>query len=147
MKRRWLFWLLVIAFLVVVIARLTGIRELLQTLAQGRWAWVLAAVSLQAIYYLVYTDLYRSAFDAVGMERRFWNLLPVMFASLFVNVVAPVAGVGGAALFVDDAARRWKSKARDSTPRAMGFSPASSRYIEAARQVLRDRKASVAGSP
>jgi len=112
MRRRWLFWLLMIAFLVVVVARITDIQELLQTLARGQWAWVLGAVSLQVIYYLVYTDLYRSAFDAVGVKYRFWRLLPLVFASLFVNVVAPVAGVGGAALFVDDAAQRGQSGSR-----------------------------------
>jgi len=112
MKRRWLLWLLTIVLLGVVIARLTDIRELLQTLARGRWAWVLAAFALQGVYYLVLTDVYRSAFNAVGVERDFLKLLPVMFASLFVNVIAPVAGVGGAALFVDDAARRGHSGSR-----------------------------------
>jgi hypothetical protein len=36
----------------------------------------------------------------------------VVFASFFVNVAAPTGGASGAALFVDDAARRGQSSAR-----------------------------------
>jgi len=112
MKRRWLFWLLIIAFVWVVISRFTEIQKLVETLAQGQWEWVLAAALLQVVYYLVYTGLYRSAFYTVEVESQVNELLPVMFASIFVNVAAPTGGASGAALFVDDAARRGQSAAR-----------------------------------
>jgi phosphatidylglycerol lysyltransferase len=112
MKRRWLFWLLVIAFIWVVVSRFTEVEKLVETLAQGQWEWVLAAALLQVVYYLVYTGLYQSAFYTVEVESRIRELLPVMFASIFVNVAAPTGGASGAALFVDDVARRGQSAAR-----------------------------------
>jgi uncharacterized membrane protein YbhN (UPF0104 family) len=112
MKRRWLFWLLIIAFVWVVVSRFTEIEKLVETLAQGQWEWVLAAALLQVVYYIVFTGLYQSAFYTVEVESRVSELLPVMFASIFVNVAAPTGGASGAALFVDDAARRGQSAVR-----------------------------------
>ncbi len=112
MKRRWLLWLLVIAFVWIVVSRLTEIRKLVETLAQGQLAWVLAAIWLQVIYYVTYTALYRFAFHTVEVESRLSELLPVVFASIFVNVAAPTGGASGAALFVDNAARRGQSATR-----------------------------------
>src|SRR5262245_4679598 len=112
MKRRWLFWLLILAFIWLAVSRFTEIEKLAKTLAQGQWQWVLAALVLQILYYVVYTQLYQTAFTTVEVQSRLWELLPVTFGSIFVNVVAPSGGASGAALFVDDAARRGQSSAR-----------------------------------
>jgi uncharacterized protein (TIRG00374 family) len=56
--------------------------------------------------------MYRYGFAAVDVEGSVKRFVPVMFASLFVNAVAPTGGVGGAALFVDDAMRRGQSGTR-----------------------------------
>lgn len=112
MKRRWLLWLLIIGFAWLTVAKLTEIEKLADTLAQGQWPWILAAVLLQILYYLVFSALYQSAFTTVEVGSKMRDLLPVTFASIFVNVVAPSGGASGAALFVDDAARRGQSAAR-----------------------------------
>jgi len=112
MKRRWLLWLLIVAFLWVVVSRFTEIEKLSRTLAQGQWQWVLVAALLQAVYYVAYTALYQAAFDTVEVKSRVRDLLPVMFASIFVDVVTPSGGASGAALFVNDAVRRGQSAAR-----------------------------------
>jgi uncharacterized membrane protein YbhN (UPF0104 family) len=112
MKRRWIFALLVIAVIWVVISRFAEISHLLETLSHAQWQWVLAAALLQVGYYLVFAKLYQSCFDAVEVKSRVINLLPLVFAALVVNVVAPSAGVSSAALFMDDANRRGQSPAR-----------------------------------
>jgi phosphatidylglycerol lysyltransferase len=112
MKRRWLFWLLIIAFIWLVVARFAEIQKLADTLAGGQWEWILAAVALQTLYWFAYTGLYRAAFATVNVQSRIRDLLPVTFASIFVTVLAPSGGASGAALFVDDAARRGQSAAR-----------------------------------
>ena len=112
MKRRWLFWILIIAFLWVVISRFADIEKLVKTLEGGQWQWVAVAGLLQILYYIVYTWLYQSAFDTVEVRSRIGELLPVTFASIFVNVAAPTAGASGAALFVDDARHRGESPGR-----------------------------------
>ena len=112
MKRRWFFWLLIIAFLWVVISRFTEIEKLIQTLAQGQWQWVLVAALLQVVYYIVFSALYQASFHTVEVESRVRDLLPVTLGSIFVHVVAPSGGASGIALFVDDAVRRGQSAAR-----------------------------------
>ena len=110
--KRWLIWLLIISFLWLVISRMTEITYLADTLSRGQWQWIWVAVFLQIIYYLNLAELYRSAFDTVGVQARIRDLVPVTFASLFVNVAVPTAGASGAALFVDDATHRGQSATR-----------------------------------
>ncbi len=112
MKRRWIFWLLVVVFLIFVFTRLTEIENLAQTLASGQWEWVLIAAALQVVYYLVVTAAYQAAFWTVEVKSRVAELMPVTFASIFINVAAPSANVSGMALWADDAARRGQSPAR-----------------------------------
>jgi phosphatidylglycerol lysyltransferase len=112
MTRRWLLWLLIIGFAWLAVAKQTEIEKLADTLGQGQWPWILAAVLLQILYYLVFSAVYQSAFATVGVNSKVRDLLPVTFASIFVNVVAPSGGATGAALFVDDAGRRGQSAAR-----------------------------------
>ena len=110
--RRWIFPLAVVALLAVLIARRTELDELALTLARGRWPWVAAAAVLQGAYYLLYAALCRAAFGVVGMRSRFREVLVVLLGSMFANVVVPSGGAAGAALFMDDAARRGESPAR-----------------------------------
>jgi phosphatidylglycerol lysyltransferase len=112
LKRRWILWVLVIAFIWLVVSRFTEVEKLAQILAKGHWEWVLAAAASQAMYYLVFTGSYWSAFDTVEVKSRWLNLVPVTLSALFVNVVTPTGGTGGAALFVDDARRRGELPAR-----------------------------------
>lgn len=115
MKRRWIFWLLIIAFVWLVVSRFTEIEKLVQTLAQGQWQWVFLAALLQVLYYTVYTGLYQSAFDTVEVNSHFRNLFPLTFVSIFVNVAVPSGGASGAAVFVDDAVKRGESGIRTTT--------------------------------
>lgn len=110
--RKWILRFLVVAFLWMVIARLAEIEKLAVILARGQWQWIAVALLLQVLYYSLYTGLYRSAFSVVGVRSRWRDLLPVTLGSLFINVVAPAGGATGAALFVDDAARRGESGAK-----------------------------------
>lgn len=112
MKRRWIFWILVVLFVWVVISRLSEIKKLADTLLGGQWQWVAVAALSQVVYYIIYTALYQSAFLTVGVKSRLSELLPVTFASIFMNVAAPSGGASSAALFADDAAKRGQSAAR-----------------------------------
>jgi len=112
MKRRWILWVLVLAFVWIVATSLTDIKNLAKTLVEGQWEWMLAAAFAQVLYYLAFTGSYWAAFKTVDIESRMRDLLPVVFGSLFVNVVAPTGGTAGVALFVDDAVRRGHSGAR-----------------------------------
>jgi phosphatidylglycerol lysyltransferase len=112
MKKRWIFWLLLALFTWLVLTRTAEIKQLAKTLAQGRWEWMLVAVLLQVSYFTVLTLSYKAAFSVVGVRSTLRQLLPVTFAALFVNVVAPSGNLSGMALWVDDATRRGQSSAR-----------------------------------
>ncbi|MGQ9786061.1 MAG: flippase-like domain-containing protein [Anaerolineae bacterium] len=112
MRRRWILWVLIIAFVWLVITRFTEIQKLLDILAQGQWEWVLAAALLQALFFVVYAALYQAAFHTVEVESRVSELIPVLLSSWFLTVVAPSGGASTAALFADDAARRGQSPVR-----------------------------------
>jgi uncharacterized protein (TIRG00374 family) len=73
---------------------------------------VAAAAALQCAYYALYAALCHAAFGLVGMRGRFREVLAVLLGSMFANVVVPTGGAAGAALFMDDAARRGESPAR-----------------------------------
>jgi len=113
--QRILLGVLAVAFVWFVFSHFTEVKKLADTLSQGQWQWVLAAAGLQVIYYLTFTATYQAAFYALGIKRKVRELVPVALGSLFVNVVAPTASTAGAALFVDDAARRGHSPARAAT--------------------------------
>ena len=115
MKRRWIFWLLIIIFIWLVVTRFTEIEKLAFTLTHGKLEWVLAAFVVQILYFSIFALSYWAAFSTVEVKSRWIDLLPVVFGSLFVNVVVPMGGASGAALFADDAARRGESPSRAAT--------------------------------
>lgn len=112
MWRRLIYWALAVAFAFFVITRLTEIKQVLDTLSQGRWWLIGIAAVLQLAASLTYTLLYREAFQAVSVKTSYKELVLVYFASIFVNIMAPVSGAGGVALFADNASRHKQSSAR-----------------------------------
>lgn len=112
MRKSWLLWLLTIGFVWIMITRFQELEELGRTVVAGHWQWLLAAFVLQVLYYIAYTGVYKFAFDTVNVHSNVWELLPVTWAALFANLAAPTGGAVGAALFVDEVARRGESRAR-----------------------------------
>lgn len=112
LKRRWLLVLIVVAFVVLVIVRRGDVETLVHTLLQAQWQWLLVALALQLVYYVLFGLLYRVAFALAGVQFPLRELIPVLFASLFVTNLIPTGGLSGAAVFVDDAARRGQSPAQ-----------------------------------
>lgn len=112
LRRRWPLLFLVALILVLLVTRFVEIRQLAATLAQGHWQWLLAALLLQGVYYLLYALLFKAGFAMVGVSSRVRELIPVLFVSILVGTVAPVAGISAAAVLIEDAARRDQSAAR-----------------------------------
>ena len=115
LRRRWLLVLLVVAFLIFVILNFDQAVELAEALVRGQPEWVLGAVLAQTAYYFLYALEYQFAFTTVEVASRATQLIPVLFVSIFVRTIVPTGGVSGAAVFIDDAARRGQS-----APRAAG---------------------------
>ncbi len=112
--RRWLLVLALLGLMGLVMLRLTDLRTLAAILARGNWWWVLAATAVHVLYFVLYALLYRYSFAAAEVDSRLAELIPLLFASIFVNTVTVSAGAGAAALFIDDAVERGESGARAS---------------------------------
>jgi phosphatidylglycerol lysyltransferase len=112
LKRRGLFWLLIALFAYMVVSNLGDLQRLGEVLVRGEWEWVLGALAAGVLYHVASAYLYYHALALVDAGGSFWDLLPVSFAALFVNVTVPTGGSSGVAVYADDAARRGKSATR-----------------------------------
>ena len=112
LKRNWLLVAVVVGLAILVLTNRRSFDDFVATLQRGRVEWVIAVALLQVVYFLTYSVLYQAAFLAVGVASRISEVLPALLASLFVNTVLPSAGLGGAAIFVEDAERRGRPGAR-----------------------------------
>jgi len=109
---RWLVWILIAAFLWLMVSHLTDIETVALPLIRGQPVWIFLAAVLQVFYYAIFAAMFKSAFNTVDMRSSIRNLIPVTLGALFINVVAPTWGMAGAALYVDDASHRGESPAR-----------------------------------
>ena len=101
--------LLVIALVIFSFAELKNISE---TLAHSNWRFLAVAFLFECLWiYNVAID-YGLLYRLVGLQEEKKRLLLVSSAATFVNVIAPTAGIGGMAVFLDDAKRRNHSTGR-----------------------------------
>jgi len=112
MNRRWLYYIFIVVFLVIVATRFTEAEQFITTVSRGHPRWLLVSLMVQCVYYVVFTGMFQSALWTVDIPSRLIELIPVWFTSVFLNITAPSAGLTGAAVFIDDAIRRGYSGAR-----------------------------------
>ncbi len=112
LRRRWPLLLVILGFAVLVVLQAENLALLGQTLIRGQWQWLLVAVLWQLVYYLFYAVQYEFGFATVEVRSYWIELVPVMFASIFLAALVPSGGVSSLAVFIDDAARRGQSPVR-----------------------------------
>ncbi|HEY6073197.1 MAG TPA: lysylphosphatidylglycerol synthase transmembrane domain-containing protein [Anaerolineales bacterium] len=102
------FILILVLFLGVALVILSfgELQTIVQTLQQANFWFVLLALSIEGVWFLVVGRMYRSVFKLLGMEDTTRNLTLIAAAVTFVNTVTPMAGFGGIALFAAEARRR-----------------------------------------
>ena len=101
--------LVAIAF---VILRFSELKNILNTLHHSNYRFLIAAIIIELIWLFNSATVYSVLFRLVGLEEKSQHLVLVATASNFVNVVAPSVGIGGIAVFADDAKRRHHSVGR-----------------------------------
>jgi hypothetical protein len=102
-----------------VITRFTEAQQVAQTLQRGNLLWLLAAALLQITWLVNMAASYRAIYRALGVQEKIERLIPLTAAAFFVNLVAPVAGMSGLAVFITDARRRGQPVGRVSTASAL----------------------------
>ncbi|MCL7452069.1 MAG: flippase-like domain-containing protein [Anaerolineae bacterium] len=110
--RRIVLLILLVLLTIWIFSRFADLRDLAATLSRGHGGWLLVALGIYLLYFVMDAQLYRFGFATVGVASRVLELLPVMFTAYFVNALAPSGGAAGAALFVDDAVQRGESGPR-----------------------------------
>ncbi|NPV77896.1 MAG: lysylphosphatidylglycerol synthetase family protein [Anaerolineae bacterium] len=111
-KRQWVWRFLFVAFIWLVVTQFAEIEKLILTAMSGHVGWLILAVVFQFAYYSLYSNVFRLAMCMLGVYLPWRIMLPSTFASMFVNVVAPLGGASGVAVFVDQAIQRKQSPAR-----------------------------------
>ncbi len=112
MGRRIAIWLFFAGAMLLVITRFASLRDLGASFSRARVGWLVAAAAVHGGYLVLYAELYRRAFAAVGVRGRLLHLLPVYLASTVANALAPSGGAAAAAVFAADANRRGQPGAR-----------------------------------
>ena len=109
--RKFIFPLALLLGLIFVIARLTEIQKIAQTLQRGIWWFLVLALVIQFLWTLNCGASFRAIYRAMGIDERVGTLALIVSAANFMNIVAPSGGVSGMAIFVSEARRRNYSAA------------------------------------
>jgi glycosyltransferase 2 family protein len=104
--------LILLLAIVFVILRFSELKNIMNTLHHSNYRFLVAAVIIELIWLYNSATDYGSLFRLVGMKEKTPHLVLVATAANFVNVIAPSVGIGGMAVFLDDAARRNHSTGR-----------------------------------
>ena len=98
-----------IAFIIVSFSEL---EKIVETLKKGNLWFLILALLLQGVWFVVSGNTYRSIYKLLGINDSIYNLTLLAAASNFVNVIAPSAGFSGIAVFIDNARQRGFSTAK-----------------------------------
>ncbi len=110
--RRVLPALILLLALYLVLSRFTEVEQIVDTLRHSNPLWIGLAVLVQLAWTITVAFIYRAVYRLLDMEAHVSQLLPLVIASNFINIVAPSGGVGGVAIFVTDARHRRLSAGR-----------------------------------
>jgi glycosyltransferase 2 family protein len=98
--------------IVFVILRFSELQNIVATLHHSNYRFLVAAAIIELIWLFNSATDYGSIFRLLGINEKTPHLVLVATAANFVNVIAPSVGIGGMAVFLDDAARRNHSTGR-----------------------------------
>lgn len=98
--------------IVFVILRFSELKNILDTLHHSDFHFLIAALIIEVIWLYNSATDYGSIYRLVGLKEKASHLVLVATAANFVNVIAPSVGIGGIAVFLDDATRRNHSTGR-----------------------------------
>jgi uncharacterized protein (TIRG00374 family) len=89
--------------IILIIFSFSEIENIVKTLDQIDWHFLLLLFVVEIIWLYNLGTTFRVLYRLVGIEEKGNHLFWMASAANFVNVVAPSAGIGGMALFIDDA--------------------------------------------
>lgn len=117
--------IMVVVFLclgaVLVIVSFSELKDII-TMLQHANPWYLAlALGIQLVWFAVLGLTFKSIYQVLGLKESLRRLTLVATAGGFVNVVAPSAGIGGIAIFINDGRDRGQPSGRVMVASALYF--------------------------
>ncbi len=109
-----IYLIILIVFVWYVANNLSELEKLIDAFAQGNWLWLIVAALIHVLFFALFTLMTQLSFRLVHLKRTFFELIPLVFGSIFANVIIPSVGQSGTVLYADDAARR-----KESMPKAV----------------------------
>jgi uncharacterized membrane protein YbhN (UPF0104 family) len=113
------FALIFLVGVLFVIARLAEVQAIVETLQRGDWRYVFLAVGIVFLWLLIVAFSFKAIYLALGLKEKVKVLLPMACAAIFLNVVAPSAGVSGMAVFVAQTKRQKYSTGKAAVAGAL----------------------------
>jgi glycosyltransferase 2 family protein len=110
--RRIVIVVIVLLALAFVLFSLTELENILEVLKESNVIFLLVAVLVEMICLLNTTATFGALYRLVGLTESGRRMFLMTTAANFVNMVAPSGGLGGIAVFLDEARRRRLSTAR-----------------------------------
>ncbi len=95
-----------------VITSFSELEKTASTLERSDWRFLIAALIFELLWIFNMAATFRTLYRLVDLNENSRHLFLVSAAANFVNVVAPSAGIGGMAVFLDDAKKRNHSTGR-----------------------------------
>ncbi len=96
--------LIILVLVVSLIAfRFSEIQSIVETLQNADPFFFVIAIGLQFIWFIGLAAALRSLYRIMGIDEKIPHLARVAVSANFINVIAPTGGIGGMAVFVDDA--------------------------------------------
>jgi uncharacterized protein (TIRG00374 family) len=110
--RHFFFLLLVFIAVIFVFLSFSELEIIAVTLEKSNWIFLSIALLFECIWFFNVATTFGALYNIVGLEESRLHLLLMSTAANFVNVVAPSAGIGGMAVFLDSAKRRGQPTGR-----------------------------------
>ncbi len=117
--RKFLFIALLFLTIGFVSLSFSELENILVTLGNSNLWFILLAMVVQLGWIYNQALCYKSLYRALGLQESSRRLALLSTASNFINIVAPSGGVGGMALFLEDAARRAHPRGRVAAATAL----------------------------
>ena len=107
--RKFIFILILFLGAALVYLSFSELENILRTLQQGNFWFILLAVFIQFGWFLVAGLIFQSLYHVLGMEDTVYKFSLLAASATFINIVTPSAGVGGVAVFISEARRNGQS--------------------------------------
>lgn len=104
--RKFLFMLILFLGVVFVFLSFSELEQIAATLQESNWIFLAFAFFFECVWLYNTAVTYAALYRLVDLDEKRGRLLLLALAANFVNVVAPSAGIGGMAVFLDAARRR-----------------------------------------